>query len=167
MIPVKTALVLITALVLQVSLVARFSLDGARGDLLLLVALSAAVAEGPEKGAIVGFAAGVTFDLVLNTPFGLSALVYCVMGFVVGWFQGSVLRVSWWMPVVSVILGSVLGVVLYALAGVVLDQASLSGPPLPTIVVAVSVLNGLLAPLTTKLMRWALADTSQRHLMPR
>lgn len=167
MIPAKTALVLITALVLQVSLVARFSLDGARGDLLLLVALSAAVAEGPEKAAIVGFAAGVTFDLVLTTPFGLSALVYCVAGFVVGWFQGSVLRVSWWMPVVSVVLGSTLAVVLYAAIGAVLGQATLSGPPLPTIVIAVAVLNGLLAPLSTKLMRWALADTSQRRFMPR
>ncbi len=167
MIAAKTALVLITALVLQVSLLARFSLDGARGDLLLLVALSAAVAEGPEKGAIVGFAAGVTFDLVLTTPFGLSALVYCVVGFVVGWFQGSALRVTWWMPVASVVLGSIFGVLLYALAGAVLGLPSLSGPPLPTIVVAVSVLNGLLAPLTAKLMRWALADTSQRHFMPR
>jgi rod shape-determining protein MreD len=163
----KTALVLITALVLQVSLVARFSLDGARGDLLMLVVLSAAVTEGPEKGAIIGFVAGIAFDLVLTTPFGLSAFVYCIVGFVVGWFQGSVLRDAWWMPVAGVVLGSVFGVVLYAIGGVVLDQASLSGPSLPTIVVAVSVLNGLLAPLTTKLMRWALVDTSQRPFMAR
>ena len=28
------------------------------------------------------------------------------------------------------------------------------------------VLNGLLAPLATRLMRWALADTSERHFSP-
>jgi rod shape-determining protein MreD len=158
----KTALVLVTALVLQVSLVARFSWDGARGDLLLLVALSAAVAHGPDKGAVVGFAAGVTFDLVLGTPFGLSALVYCVIGFVVGSFQVSVLRVAWWMPAVSVAAGSAVAVLLYALVGALLGQSTLSGPPLTTIVAVVAVLNGLLSPLTTRLMRWALADTSNR-----
>ncbi len=164
---VKTALVLAIALVLQVSLVARFSLDGARGDLLLLATLAAAVAAGPEKGAIVGFGAGVAFDLVLTTPFGLSALVYCVMGYVVGSFQGSVLRVGWWMPVASVAIGSAAGVVIYAMIGVVLGQATLSGPPLATIVAVVAVLNGLLAPLATRSLRWALADTSQRRFTPR
>lgn len=163
----KTALVLITALLFQVSLVARFSLDGARGDLLLLIALSAAVAEGPEKGAIVGFAAGLTFDLVLSTPFGLSALVYGVVGFAVGGFQGSVLRVTRWTPMASVFAGSVLAVVVYAVAGSMLGQHSLSGPGLPAIVAAVAVPNGLLAPLTTRLMRWALVDTSQHRFVPR
>ncbi len=163
----KTALVLAVALVLQVSFVARFSLDGARIDLLLLVALSAAVAGGPDKGAVVGFAAGVTFDLVLATPFGLSALVYCVAGFVVGSFQGSVLRVPWWMPMASVSIGSAAAVVLYALAGEVLGQSTLSGPPLATIVVLVAAINGLLAPLTTTLMRWALTNTSVQHFSPR
>ncbi len=164
---VKTALVLVTALILQVSLVARFSLDGARGDLLLLVTVSAAVAYGPEKGAIVGFAAGLAFDLVVDTPFGLSALVYCVAGFGVGLFQGSVLRVAWWMPVASVTVGSAAAVVLYGLLAAMLGEGSLSAPPLLTVAVVVAMLNGLLAPLSTRLMHWALADTEQRDFMPR
>jgi rod shape-determining protein MreD len=159
----KIALVLLVALVLQVCLVARFSLDGARGDLLLLLALAAAVAGGPEKGAIVGFAAGLTLDLVLDTPLGLSALVYCIVGYAVGSFQGSVLRVAWWMPVASIVIGSAAGVVIYAIAGVVLGQATLSGPSLTTIVVVVAAFNGLLALPATRLMRWALADSSHRR----
>jgi rod shape-determining protein MreD len=163
----RTALVLLTALLVQVSFVAQFSLDGARGDLLLLIALSAAVAEGPERGAVVGFAAGLTFDLVLSTPFGLSALVYCIVGFAVGSFQASVMRVTWWMPAASVFVGSFAAVLLYGIAGELLGQASLSGTPVLAIVAAVAVINGLLAPLTTKLMRWALADTSEPRFMPR
>ncbi len=160
MIAFKAALVLILALVVQVSLVARFSLDGARGDVLLLVALGAAVAGGPEKGAIVGFTAGLALDLVMDTPLGLSVLVYCAVGYLVGSFQGSVLRVAWWMPAVSVALGSAAAVVAYALVGAVLGQPTLSGPSLPTIVVVVAGLNGLLAPLAAWSMRWALTDNS-------
>ena len=39
---------------------------------------------GPEAGAWVGFTAGLATDLFLPTPFGLSALVGCVLGFVTG-----------------------------------------------------------------------------------
>ena len=55
----------------------------------------------------------------------------------------------------------------YALVGALLGQPTLSGPPLTTIVAVVAVLNGLLSPLTTRLMRWALADTPQRRFTPR
>ena len=158
----RTALVLVTALMLQVSLVARFSLNGARGDLLLLIALSAAVAHGPEKGAIVGFAAGLTFDLVLRTPFGLSALVYCVAAFAVGTVQVSVLRVTRWLPAASIAAGSVLAIVLYVMGGALIGRSTLTGTPLTTIIFVVAGLNALLSPLSTRLMRWSLTDTSER-----
>ena len=35
---------------------------------------------GPDRGAVVGFFAGLGYDVFLQTPFGLSALVYCVGG---------------------------------------------------------------------------------------
>ena len=163
----KVLLVLLVALVLQVSLVARFSLDGARGDLMLLFALGAAAVAGPEKGALVGFVAGMTFDLMLATPFGLSALVYCVTGYLVGSFAGSVVRLAWWVPVLAVAIGSAVGVVAYGVLGTLLGQATLSGPPLATIVAVVVVINGLLAPLAIWSMRWALADHSERRFSPR
>ena len=47
---------------------------GAHGDLLLLVPIAAGLTVGPERGAIAGFVAGLAVDLLVTTPFGLTAL---------------------------------------------------------------------------------------------
>ena len=39
---------------------------------------------GPERGAIMGAIIGFSFDLVLQTPLGLSALVYGLAALAVG-----------------------------------------------------------------------------------
>ena len=72
----KAALVLLTALVLQAAVVSRLDLFGAHGDLLVLVPVTAALTVGPERGAMAGFAAGISVDLLVHTPFGLTALSY-------------------------------------------------------------------------------------------
>ena len=71
----KVALVIYTAVLLQVSVVALLPVADVRGDIVLLVAIAAGLESDGEHGAIVGFFAGLTFDLLLDTPIGLSALI--------------------------------------------------------------------------------------------
>ncbi len=59
-------------------------IHGVHPDLLWLVPITAAILDGPETGAIAGFWSGLAFDLILPTPFGLSALVGCILGYAVG-----------------------------------------------------------------------------------
>lgn len=155
---VRVAAIVLAALVLQVCLFAQFSYEGARPDVMILVAIGAGFVAGPEKGAIVGFAAGLAFDALLSTPFGLSAFVYVVMGYLVGVFGATVVRSAWWIPPVLAALASAAGMVMYALVGEVLGQATLGGPPLTAIVVVVAALNALLAPLAIRVLRWARTD---------
>ena len=75
---VRLGLVIVVVLLLQLSLISEMHLFTATGDILLLLAISAGIAAGPEWGALTGFIAGIAFDLVLQTPFGLSALSYCM-----------------------------------------------------------------------------------------
>ena len=84
--------------VLQVGLFAQLPVDGARADVMILLGIAAGFVGGPERGAIVGFAAGLAIDLVLPTPLGLSALVYCIVGYLVGRISGTCRRSSWWLP---------------------------------------------------------------------
>ncbi len=153
--PVKVAVVVLATLIFQVSFLARFSLDGARPDVLLLLAIVAGSLAGPEKGAIVGFSAGLAFDVVLGTPFGLSAFVYTLVGYVVGSLGANVVRSAWWITPALVAVASAAGVVLYALVGAVLGQPTLDGPPLGAIVVVVAVVNALFAPLAVRALRSA------------
>lgn len=82
---VATAVIL-SALVLQVSVLARLGLPGATPDLLLVVVLVLAMAAGPMTGTVMGFAAGVLVDLAPPAAgsIGQTAAVYALAGFIAG-----------------------------------------------------------------------------------
>ncbi|QXC62724.1 rod shape-determining protein MreD [Aquihabitans sp. G128] len=161
----KVAPILLVGLLLQVCLFGTFSFDGARPDLMVLVAILAGLAAGPEKGAVVGFAAGLAFDVVLATPFGLSAFVYTIVGYGAGVVGTNVVRSAWWITPAFAAVCSALAMVFYALVGEVLGQATLSGPPLTSIVVVVALVNAVLAWPVAKALSWARTDevSHRRH----
>lgn len=164
--PAKVVLAVVVALVLQVSLFARFSFEGAQPDVMVLLAIAAGFVAGPEKGAVVGFSAGLAFDVVLATPFGLSAFVYTLVGYAVGVAAGSVLRSSWWIVPAVAAAASAAAMVLYAVVGEVVGQATLSGPPLTAIVVVVAAVNAVLAPVAVRAMRWARVSDADHRRQP-
>ncbi len=166
MVAVRAAALVLLVVLLQVVVVSQITVFGAEGDIVMLLAIAAGVAAGPERGAEIGFAAGLTYDLLLSTPLGLSALVYCVIGFVMGSIHTSVLRAAGWIPVLNTMLASAAGVVAYALVGRVLDQPTFSGTPLPIIVVVVASLNGVLALPFIRVCRRALTGNDRRVLLP-
>jgi rod shape-determining protein MreD len=150
----RISLVLVVSLTLQVTILSDLRLFGVQGDLMLLVALAAGLAAGPERGAAIGFASGLLYDLMLQTPCGLSALTYAVMAFLVGSLQDSVLRAAWWIPVSTAAAGSALGVILYVVFGTVVGVEYL-GVSIPKIVVLVALLNSVVAAPTIRVLRWA------------
>jgi rod shape-determining protein MreD len=162
--PARTAAVVITALTLQVSFFSTFSYDGARPDLMVLLAVLAGYLGGPERGAIVGFAAGMAFDVVLSTPMGLSALVYTLVGYGVGAATAGMVRSSRLAPIAVAAGGSAAAMVLYAVIGTVVGEPTLEGPPLATIVVYVAAINAALAPLAVRALSWAVLPSDRdRH----
>jgi rod shape-determining protein MreD len=150
----RTSLVLVIGLVLQVSILAALRIFGVQAELLLLVAIAAGLATGPDRGAAIGFAAGLAYDLVLQTPFGLCALTYAVVAFVVGSLQDSVLRAAWWIPLATASAGSILGVILYFVFGTMVG-VDFAGVSIPKVAVLVGVLNAILAPPAIRIVRWA------------
>ena len=154
----RVSLVLAVALVFQLAVAARLELFGVQGDLMLLVAVMAGLAAGPDRGASVGFAAGIAFDLLLQSPFGLSALTYVIVAYVIGSLQDTVLRAAWWIPVVTAVIGSTVGVILYGVFGTIVGQ-DLLHPSLLKVAVVVALLNALAAPLVLRAVRWA-TDTA-------
>ena len=92
LVAIRTSLILVIALTIQLGMAPGFELFGVQCDLLLLVAICGGIAAGPDRGAAIGFAAGLTYDLFLQTPFGLSALTYAIVAYLVGGLQDSVLR---------------------------------------------------------------------------
>jgi rod shape-determining protein MreD len=151
---VRTSFVLITCLTLQLGVLTNLALFGVQADLLLLVAIGGAIAAGPDRGAAIGFTAGLVYDLMLQTPFGLSALTYAIVAYLVGSLQDSVLRAAWWIPVATATAASFFGVILYGVLGTVLGE-DLVGWELLRVAFIVAILNTVLAPPVVRMMRWA------------
>lgn len=125
-------------------------------DVLLLVAVAAGIAAGPERGATMGFVAGLLADSFVQTPFGLSALVYCLVAWAVGSFQTRILHASWWIPVLTTALATAAGVLLFAGLGFVVGQDHLLSLRLVPIVGITALWAAVLSPLFVRLLRWAL-----------
>ena len=154
----RVVLLVLVTLTIQVVLFSGLRDIGVRTDALLILPIAAAVVGGSERGAIMGFIAGFVADLFLQTPFGLSALAYSVVGFAVGVLQGNVIRAAWWIAPVTAFVGSALGVVLYALIGAVVGQGHLVRPEVAVIALWVALVNALLSILVVRLMSWAYHD---------
>jgi rod shape-determining protein MreD len=151
----KLPLAMLFVLVLQSSLLSEMRLGVVRPDAMVLLPICAGMVGGSERGAVVGFFAGVLSDLFLQTPMGLSALTYSVVGFAVGGLHTGVLRAAWWIGPVTAMVASGVSVLLFVLIGAVVGVANLIRPDLVLIVLGVAVINGPLSIAVTRLMNWA------------
>ena len=77
-------LLIFTAIVVQRTAVGQATIDGVHPDFVLLMVAAIGVTRGRETGALTGFFAGLVVDSFVTTPFGLSALVYAVAGYLAG-----------------------------------------------------------------------------------
>ena len=159
--------ILLVAIVLHTAVSPNLRFFGVAIDLLLLLSIAAGVAGGPERGAIVGFTCGLLADCFLQTPFGLSALTYALVGYGVGVFQTGVLHSSWWIPAITAAVASVVAVVIFVTLGLVVGQAQLLSTHLLEVAGVLALLHALFAPPVVRLARWAVADGNAPGLVLR
>jgi rod shape-determining protein MreD len=155
--------VVLLVLVLHTAVLPQFRMFGVTADLLLLLAIAGGLAGGPERGAYFGFGCGLLADCFLQTPFGLSALAYCLVGWFVGVFQTRVLHAVWWIPVLTAALATAAGTMLFVVVGAVVGQDQLISDRLPTILAVTALWNALFVLPVSRLVRWALMDEPARR----
>jgi rod shape-determining protein MreD len=157
----KLPLVLVSALVLHQSVLTAVQVGEVRPDLMLLVAVAAGLVGGPEKGAVVAFVVGLLTDLFLQTPLGLSALIFSLVGFAVGTVQSTVIRNAWWIPVLTGFWASAVGILLYAVVGAILGRDEFLDPHVLVVAATVGGINAVLSLPAVGVMGWALAGSSE------
>jgi rod shape-determining protein MreD len=156
----RLAVVLLGTLLVQYTIGLDIRVAGVHPDVTWLLPICAALCAGPEAGALVGFCTGLATDLLLPTPFGLSALIGCLLGFATGLATRALDRTVWWLPPLAAAAGSALAVMLYAVLGAVLGQQQFLKVDLGAVVALVTVTNALLSWPAMRVMGWALtADT--------
>lgn len=147
---------------LHTAVLPHFRLFDVSGDVLLLVAIAGGLVSGPKRGAWVGFFAGLLADCFVRTPFGLSALTYCLVGYGVGSLKAGVLQMSWWLPGFIIFVASAVGVVAFVGMGTIMGQEHLWSWRLPTIAGVVALLNVAISPLVLRGMRWTISTSESR-----
>ncbi|GAA0908406.1 rod shape-determining protein MreD [Streptomyces thermoalcalitolerans] len=144
----STALVVV-ALMIQVSVLARLHLPGAVPDLLLLTVLALAMVYGHVGGALVGFGAGLLADIAppADHAAGRYALVLCVIGYLAGLIKPETGQVRTAAGPMAVVVGAAIGsTLLYAGVGALVGDTTARHVGLPGLLLTAAVYDLLLAP---------------------
>ena len=154
----RLALIVFGAVLFQVGLLNQIVIDGAHGDLFLLLAITAGLVAGPQRGAAIGFVLGLVADLFVPTPYGLSSLCYVLIAFVVGLATGALPgRPTFGFQLAAAFLGGIGGTLLFAGLGVLIGQPAVAFHELIVVAAVVSATCMLASHLTYRLFEWTVA----------
>jgi rod shape-determining protein MreD len=159
----RVALVIFVVLIAQSTVVLSIRIDGAHPDLLWLLPITAALLGGPDVGALVGFWSGLAFDLILPTPFGLSAFIGCLLGYIIGTMTTAVDKRAVWLRPVAAIFGSVAADMLFAVTGALFGQDQMVRVNFVAIFAVVALSSLVLVLPVNRMMRWAMSVDGQRR----
>ncbi len=152
---IVVGLVVLAALTLQTTVLARLTLLGVIPQLVLVVVIALAWVEGERVGVTAGFFGGLLLDLQLPPAsiIGLTALVYTCVGYGVAYFRQYSTGESVWTPVLAVALGSMVAEWGYALLAILLGRAWVSLAFTAKVAGLVVLYDALLTPFIYPLVR--------------
>ncbi|MEU8762828.1 rod shape-determining protein MreD [Streptomyces sp. NPDC048659] len=149
------AALVVVALVVQVSVLARLQLPGAVPDLVLLTVVALALSYGHVTGALTGFAAGLLADLAppADHAAGRYALVLCVVGYLCGLARPDNGRLkSATGPMAVVVVAALGSTLLYAGVGALVGDTAARHVGLGFLLFTAALYDLLLAPFTVPLI---------------
>lgn len=144
-------LVLLVAVVLQVSFFPHLAWRGVVPDLALLVVIAAGLTRGPQFAAVLGFTGGLLLDLAPPADHlaGRWALALVIVGFLVGLVRptGHGGRPAPVVVVAVAAAASFLTTSIFALTGLLLQDPVISVPDMLQVILVALVWDVLLTPL--------------------
>ncbi|MFF2525563.1 rod shape-determining protein MreD [Streptomyces liangshanensis] len=152
-----SATLVVVALVIQVTVLARLQLPGAVPDLMLLVVLALAFVYGHVGGALIGFFAGLLADLAppADHAAGRYALVLCVIGYLAGLARPENGQIRSALGPMAVVVGAAVGsTLLYAGVGALVGDTAARHVGLVSLLFTAAVYDLLLAPFTVPFIMW-------------
>ena len=152
----RLSLLALTVLSLQTTVFADTSIAGVHAQVMLLLAACCGAQMGVERGAIAGFVIGFMYDLVLTTPFGVSAVVLAVAAAAAGLTRTFFMDTPWWAKSLAVSIASIIGELAFPLVLNVVGVEGWMDARVIKVCFVVGLLNLLLSPVGLLLVRWAM-----------
>ena len=146
---IAIALTVVFGLILQATVLAELNLFGLslKPDLVLITAISYGLLKGPWYGAGLGLAAGLTADLFSGGVLGIGALSRMIAGFLAGLLEKAIFKDNLLVPALSLLAGTVVAEAIFLLVHSALAWHFGSILYLIPRLLAISILNALIAPL--------------------
>ncbi len=148
-----TIVVIVTALLLQSTLFWNLKLLGVRPELMYLITIVIAILEGPNEGAITGFAAGLAQDFLLNQPKGITALTLTLVGYAAGLARQYIVSPSPLLPMILVGVGTAAGIAFYQVVAFLLGQLEETFSYAIRVTLLTALYNAILTPIVYPLLR--------------
>jgi rod shape-determining protein MreD len=148
-----TIVVIVTALLLQSTLFWDLKLLGVRPELMYLITIVIAILEGPNEGAITGFAAGLAQDFLLNQPKGITALTLTLVGYAAGLARQYIVSPSPLLPMILVGVGTAAGIAFYQVVAFLLGQLEETFSYAIRVTLLTALYNAILTPIVYPLLR--------------
>jgi rod shape-determining protein MreD len=154
--------VMAAAAVLQFAVLSQVRVFGVAPDLFVVLTVLGGLVGGRHTGASTGFAAGLTADLLLpGFPFGLSTLVFTVVGYLAGWYATASVEHSTRGDVLVSGGGTAFAVLAFVTAARFLDDAAPLAGRLPVTVLVMALWSMVLAVPVRAAVRWIWLDDSR------
>ena len=160
---VRLVLLVVTLTVLQTTVFTHLRVFGAIPDLCLVATVAVAFEEGPQTGAIFGFASGLFIDLFLATPLGLSALANAGTGYAVGVFQSGFVRESRTMPLVLGFIGGLIGGTIFVIVGGIAGEAGFFSLTSVRVILVAALYDAVVALAVFPFVHWANHDPDRGY----
>lgn len=165
-IALRLALILVLAVVLQVSFFSSISLLGAAPDVIAIVIASLGLLGGAMLGAVCGFLAGFLLDSILLQTLGVSSLALLLVGYLAGRFREGFELANSLIPPLVIGATALVGATAFGVVQLMLGVET----PVSLLVLREVLVKALLAmllavplyPLVRRAVRPALIDDSPR-----
>ena len=151
---------LLGLLELQLHIVDGIQIAGHHPLILFLIPIAAALEGDASRAAVTGFITGLVLDLFLETPLGLSGLVFAIVGYGVASFERGVIRADRWLQPAVAGAASAAGVVGIGIAAAIFGHPEYFRLSLVGSVLMVGVFNAIVATPVIRLVRWALGPVA-------
>jgi rod shape-determining protein MreD len=158
---ILSAVAVIVALVLQLTVVNRLPLPGGAPDLVLLVVVALGICGSPASGALTGFLAGLSLDIAPPGSYliGEYALVFCVVGYGCGRLRSPHGGDSVWRPIGWAVVAAAVGEALAAALGRLIGDPQVTWSAvrqvLPSSVAYDAVVSPFVLYLVLRALAWA------------
>ena len=102
------SIIILFNLILQSTLFQWFKIYDVVPNTSLIIVISFAIYSGRNRGAIIGFFVGILQDIIFGRIIGLGALIFMIIGYLVGLMDQKIFKDNLFVPLVLTALATIL-----------------------------------------------------------